>query len=163
MSVRTRIRYVDYTCPAGHQFKCVVASRIIDADHYEEFYQPVGLYVELPVPKCPAQDCNFIGETDAAAARAFMVVPAEERFEAWLSPDGEKLAVPPIKGRDMPERYRRAGYIKVEAMNMRDQDRFDRIRARQTGNDVWSEMNYSPASRNEHEQLDYNEDPTSIY
>lgn len=162
MSTRTRLSYRDFVCPAGHTFKCAVASRLTDSDRVELFYQPIGMYAELPIPKCPRANCTLIGEEEGNSGRSYMQVPSEERFEAWLSPDGQWLSVPTEKGREMPQRYKNAGYIKVEATNIRDLDRFDSIRARQTGNEVWNEMNYSPGARREHEELDYTDDPTSI-
>lgn len=161
-TARTHIAYRDFICPAQHAFKCAVATRFIDADHCEIYYQPLGIYAELPIPKCPAPGCTLIGEESAQAARSMAQVPAEERFQAWLSPDGSKVAVPMYRGREMPMRYKNAGYITVEAANIRDLDRLDRIRSAQTGNDAYNEMNYSPAQRREHEEADYSESETSI-
>lgn len=160
MSARSQIKYQSFRCPDGHEFRLLVISRREADDQFELWYQLAGDHL-LPVPKCPVENCLLIGDELGEGARSYAQVPESERFEAWLSPDGQLLSVPGEKGKPMPERYRRAGYQRVQASNIRDLDRFDRIRARQTGNDAYNEMNYNPAQRREREEAEYSDDMTS--
>jgi hypothetical protein len=161
MSRQTRIRYTDFICPAGHSFRAAESISYRAESHLELLYRTDAGPQWLPIPKCPTAGCPLVGEERSTVLRSgFAQVPESERFECWVGPAGE-VSVPGAKGKPMPERYRRAGYTLVEAHSVRDIDKLDRMRARQTGNDAYHEMNYGPAARREREQADYNDDMRS--
>jgi hypothetical protein len=97
-----------------------------------------------PIPLC---QCGSLCTELELYNPGLVSVPQSERAMFWLSPDGQRLAVPGNNAASMPERYRRAGYLQVTAASFSDLDRFDSIRAAQTGNDVANEMNYDSATR----------------
>ncbi len=163
-AARTRIQYLQFICGAGHQFSmpCKQRVRVDKPDEVEQVYQR-GEGNWLPVPKCPVDDCPLIGEPipDPASTRSFAQVPESERFQAWLSPDGERVAVPGYRGAKMPERYRRAGYMTVEASNLTQLQRLEQVRAAQTGNSAYHEMSsFDSASRAARAQAEYSDDLT---
>lgn len=175
-AARTRIEFRQFKCADGHEFRAACKSvLIVGTDQYEEFYKAVhtnGVLVNvvpvafhwLPVPKCPYEGCQLIGDllTDPTASRSAAQVPESERFYAWLSPDGERVAVPGYRGAKMPERYRRAGYMVVEAANLPQLQRLEQVRARQTGNSTYHEMSsFDAATRAARERAEYSDDMTS--
>lgn len=134
-----------FRCEAGHKFTASVKVRVERSsssgrDEPLKFYRVHTQYGAdsswLPIPKCPVVECVFIGspEIDELTTRPIAQIPAGERFFGWLSADGERLAVPGYSGARMPERYRRAGYVAVEAGNLQDLDRLMQVREKQTGN-----------------------------
>lgn len=166
---RTRIEYRSFVCPDGHEFRCACKLLLAADGKMEEFFAPnsilggPGKYGWLPIPKCPAPDCLGIGDEQSDVRASYSPaaqVPESQRFYAWLAPDGSSISVPGYHGAKMPARYVHAGYIPVEAHNLRDLDRFERIRERQTGNHVYNEMNFDPATRKERQEAEYSDDPT---
>lgn len=164
MAQHISISIREFRCPDGHTFTqtCRLVRRS-GTDEYEEFYRSINSTLWLPVPKCPIADCALAGDelADVANARTFAQVPESERLYCWLSTDGERVPIPGYRGAKMPERYKRAGYIAFEASSLRDLDRIERIRARQTGNEVYSEVgNFSAASRKARQRAEYTDDLT---
>lgn len=159
---RATIRYASMCCAAGHRYRSAIRQHVAGDELSAEF-RAQSTERWLPIAKCPVPDCPQTADEliDPAGPHEMVDIPAGERFYAWLSPDGQRLSVPGYPGAKMPERYVRAGYIPVEAHSLRDLDRFDQIRARQTGNDVYNEMNHTPASRRVREAADYTDDMTS--
>lgn len=163
MERHTSIRIAQFQCQCGHAYRLAIKLvRRRDSDEYEEFYRALNSDHWLPVPKCPAPDCLLAGDelSDALSTREFIQVPESERLYVWLSPDGQRVPVPGYRGAKMPERYRRAGYTPFEASNLRDLDRIDRIRAAQTGNTVYNEMNFSAGTRAARQRAEYSDDMT---
>lgn len=162
---RTRITHRDYRCrgPLSHAHRFRITHRTNGDATTSSFYealQPGRVHIPrsplpLPIPLCPL--CDFLCD-DAAEFTGFVAVPESERFSAWLSPDGERLSVPGNRDASMPKRYVSAGYMRVEARGTRDLDRLDAIRARQTGNDAYNEMNYNPTERQWREDAPYDPD-----
>lgn len=111
-----------------------------------------------PLPICP--DCGSIAEERSTYDPSLAAIPAAERTLVWLSPDGQRVAVPGNRDAIMPSRYVVAGYRPLEAHSMRDIDRIEQIRAAQTGNDVFSELNFDAERRSWHAERDY--DPDSM-
>lgn len=158
-AARTRIQFRQFRCLAGHEFRAACKSvRKASSEKYEEFYRAehtMGVLVNvvvapftnwLPVPKCPYFGCTFVGDplTDPtlSTSREFAQIPEAERFYAWLSPDGARIAPPGYRGAPMPDRYKRAGYMVVEASNLAQMDRLEAVRSAQTGNMVYHEMGH---------------------
>lgn len=164
-STRTTVQYRDFICKgeSHHRFRSAVRLQVADDGNAIERsaqFMPLGADGWSALPLCIS--CDGIAEERETYDPSLAAVPEKERFEAWLSPDGQRLAVPGKRGAVMPDRYVAAGYRRVEAHSMRDQDRLDAIRARQTGNEVYSEMNFSHESRRWHEEAPYDsEDMTS--
>jgi hypothetical protein len=156
----TRVTVRAFICrgPMAHPFSALVRSsvelHIGERIPVDSEFQLLGSAAWLPLPLCPAHACGFTGEQRELYNPAMATIPAGERFTAWLAPDGSKLAVPGRNDAVMPARYVRAGYIKVEGHSMLDLDRFDAIRARQTGNDVSHEMNYDAHERQHRRESD---------
>jgi hypothetical protein len=144
-----------FMCPKmGHKFQALVRRREHSATgELVSQFQPInragGGWFAMPV----CHEHHVSGIEEQFYDPAMQVVPEKERFVAWLSPDGERLAVPGAADARMPDRYRLAGYQRVEGFSMMDLDRFDKIRARQTGNIVHNEMNYGSIERR-HRELD---------
>jgi hypothetical protein len=169
MEQRTHIEFRPFRCPAGHEF-AATCKRITRADlEPDVLYRSAGLSAWLPVPKCPRAGCGFSGEPvrdprSSRAPHAAMQVPESERLQVWLSPDGARVSVPGYRGAQMPERYRRAGYVTFDAYSLADFDRLDRARARQTGNEVYNEVtSYDRAARRTRQQAEYSEELTTDY
>jgi len=173
-AARTRIQFRQFRCLAGHEFRAACKSVLkVGTDEYEEFYRsdrisgrpaPIRCTADdwLPIPKCPIEGCPLIGDplTDPTTSRSFTQVPESERFYAWLSPDGERVSVPGYRGAKMPDRYRRAGYMVVEASNLAQLDRLEQVRSRQTGNTAYHEANFDAPTRAAREQAECSEDMT---
>lgn len=158
---RTQIRYRDFICKGDdhHAYRGVVALETSDDGGLIERSASFGTGREWSgLPICPI--CNALAEERATYDPSMAAIPEAERFQAWLSPDGKRVAVPGKRNAQMPERYLVAGYRTIEAQSMRDFDRIEHIRAEQTGNDVVSEMNYSAEERKWHDDAPY--DPDSM-
>jgi hypothetical protein len=137
----------EFVCPTlGHKFSALVRRRkhSVTGEMVQQF-QPLSSPGWLALPVCIEH--QSVGEPVETYNPSLQTVPERERFVAWLSPDGERLAVPGVSDAAMPARYRQAGYQRVEGYSVRDLDKFDQIRARQTGNIVHNEMNYDAATR----------------
>lgn len=181
-AARTRIQFRQFRCPAGHEFRAACRSvRKASSEEYEEFYRTNRQYDYvhgkevrpdgppdhkwLPVPKCPQEGCPLIGDplTDPTTStfREFAQIPEAERFYAWLSPDGTRVAPPGYRGAPMPERYKRAGYMVVEASNLAQLDRLEAVRSAQTGNMAYNEMgHFDEPTRQARERAEYSDDMT---
>lgn len=164
----THISVRSFICrgPLAHPFTCLVRSsvelRLGERIPFRAAYQHLGRSSWLPMPICPIIHCGFLGEQTELYDPLSASIPEKDRFVAWLSPDGSKLAVPAHNSADMPPRYVRAGYTKVVGHSLHDLDRFDAIRALQTGNDVASEMNYSEPERRHRREHVPNHDAEDI-
>lgn len=151
--VKTLIREFRCHSTQAHIFKCLVRTRQITDPFSEEIsYQLLGTAAYAPIPICP--QCGHSADRLEFYDPQLAAVPESDRFVAWLSPDGKQLSVPGNNSAAMPERYKLAGYIRVEAHSIRDIDRLDSIRARQTGNTVANEINYDPESRKHRDSVD---------
>jgi hypothetical protein len=109
-----------------------------------------------PLPLCPT--CEALSEEESTYNPGMATVPESERFVAFLSPDGKRLAVPGDASKPMREQLHAWGYRKVTAHSMRDMDRLATIREGQTGNTVDPEMNYEPETRQWREDAPYDPD-----
>lgn len=150
---RTRIVIREFVCqsPEAHRQTMAVKSAMEITVHQRspqdaQFKPLSGAHAGRwwPLPLC---HCGFLADEQELYNPSMVQVPKSERAMFWLSPDGTKLSVPGRNDAPMPERYRRAGYIQVEATKMEDFDRFDSIRSKMTGNEAASEMNYDSATR----------------
>lgn len=150
---RTRVAIREFICQTGgHKLKFVVraqeeissSGRVPKSAEFKSLESRIGRTDWFPIPVC---HCGSICDELEFYNPGLLSVPASERAMFWLSPDGQRLAVPGKNTASMPERYRRAGYVEVHAASFQDLDRFDSIRARQTGNDVANEMNYDKSTR----------------
>jgi hypothetical protein len=168
MEQRTHIEVQEFRCRNGHVWRA--AHRVIrypnqsDEEYYSTF-RAVGTSHWLPLPKCPIIGCTLSGAHATALDHyEFAQVPESERLQVWLSPDGARVSVPGYRGAQMPERYRRAGYVTFDANSLADFDRLDRARARQTGNEVYNEVtSYDRAARRTRQQAEYSEELTTDY
>lgn len=176
-AARTRIEFRQFRCPAGHEFRAACKSVLrTGTREYEEWFRahhtngvltwviPAVFHNWLPVPKCPYEGCQLIGDQldNPASARSFAQIPESERFYAWLSPDGQRVSVPGYRGAAMPERYRRAGYMVVEAANLAQLDRLEQVRSAQTGNSAYHEMaSFDAPTRAARAEAEYSDDMTS--
>lgn len=182
-SRRTRIQHRDFICKgeAHHAFRAAVRLQVADdgttvesGAQFKPFSSGIAVKETFPagatlvtgallpgwtgLPICPT--CDSIAEERETYDSSLATVPSTERFTAWLSPDGQRVAVPGRRDALMPSRYVAAGYRPIEAHSMRDLDRIEQVRAAQTGNEVFSEMNFSESTRVWHDERDY--DPDSM-
>lgn len=163
---RSRIVVRELLCSSAshHKFRASVrssreigasedSSRVIGAE-----FQPLGQAQWSATALCP--ECSALAYELRFYDPSLATIPENERAAFWLSPDGQRLAVPGRSDAPMPERYVAAGYVRVEAQSMRDLEKFGEIRAAQTGNTVYSEMNYSAEEREwrQHAELDTDSD-----
>lgn len=168
-AARTRIEFRQFRCPAGHEFRAACKAVLrTGTDEFELFYRTVtdsGVVHWLPVPKCPQSSCTLLGDPvsdPTSSVAVFVQIPETERFYAWLSPDGERVSVPGYRGAEMPERYRRAGYMVVEASNLAQLDRLEQVRAQQTGNSAYHEMaSFDAPTRAARARAEYSDDMTA--
>lgn len=161
---RTRIRHRDFVCNGAdhHVFRAAVKTEIADDGQSVELsaqFQPFGTDHWSALPVCPFI-CGHLAEERETYDPSLAAVAESERIEAWLSPDGQRVAIPGKRGARMPERYVTSGYRRVEASSMRDVDRLQAVRARQTDNEVVNEMNWSAETRRWHDEAPY--DPDSM-
>ena len=164
VAARSRITVREFLCSgdAHHRIRFSVRStREIAATedssrHAGATYQPLGSSRWSATPVCP--ECSALAFELRFYDPSLAQIPASERTTFWLSADGQRLAVPGRNDALMPERYVAAGYRKVEAASLRDLERFSEIRAAQTGNTVYSEMNYSAAEREWHDSAELETD-----
>lgn len=161
---RTTVQTRDYICKGSdhHRYRGFARLQVTDAGQVSERlaeFRPLGtpsaVWSRLPI--CPS--CSAIAEESATYDPATATVPSSERFVAWLSPDGQRLAVPGRSDATMPDRYRVSGYRPVEAHSVRDFDRLSDIRAAQTGNEIIPEVVcFDEESRRWHDEADYDPD-----
>lgn len=164
-SARATIRHRDFICssPSHHPFRAAVKTELTDDGSLVDLttqYQPFGTDHWSALPLCPAPGCGALAEERDSYDPTRAAIPESERVQVWLSADGQRVAVPGRRGAPMPDRYRAAGYQMIEASSMRDIDRIAAIRARQTDNEVTSEMEYAPETRRWHDEKPY--DPESM-
>lgn len=171
---RTRIEHQDFICKGDehHRFRAAVKMSTSDngdaIERSAEFMVTTAdkasrWYGWLTIPMCPVLGCDSIAEESATYDPALATVPAAERMQVWLSPDGRRVSVPGKRDAVMPSRYLAAGYRTIEAHSMRDIDRIEAIRAEQTGNEVFSELNFDESRRRWHQEADYDpEDMSSL-
>lgn len=163
MTRRTRIQHRDFTCKgeSHHQFRAAVRIQISDdgalIERTAEF-RPIGDTAWLNLPLC--LECGELAEESSTYDPRAASIPESERMEVWLSPDGQRVAVPGKRDAQMPDRYAVSGYRRIDAHSIRDIDRIESIRARQTGNEITSEMQMSAETRRWNEQAPY--DPDSM-
>jgi hypothetical protein len=148
-SRRTQIQFRTLICKSSDHHKFRAAVRLQTSDDGSSIERSAefraGRSPWSPLPICPS--CSSLAEEDSTYDPLSASVPESERFLAWLSPDGQRVAVPGKRGAMMPERYRASGYRAIEASSIRDFDRIERIREAQTGNETSSEMNFSAETR----------------
>lgn len=149
----THISLRTFICrgPSSHRFSALVRSstelRMGETIPRTASFQPIGTSVWLPAPICQSPHCGFLSVQQELYDPKAAAIPEQDRFVAWLSPDGTKIRVPGRNDASMAPRYVRAGYTRVVGSSLQDLDRFDSIRAAETGNDVSNEMNYSEPER----------------
>lgn len=164
---RTRIRIADFTCFAEDRHEFLLVVRIATSDdgstaapkHSAEYMNAsTGGVGWQPSPICPA--CGAPAEESGGLLnRSFVSAPAAERLQVWLSPDGQRVAIPGRRDATMPERYKAAGYRTVEAASTRDLARIEEIRGQQVGGVAENEMNFDPETRAWHDDdMSYDED-----
>ena len=165
MNRRTRLEHRDFACkgPIHHHFRSAVRLQISDSGsaiersaEFRPVLQSLSPWSVLPI--CPF--CSSIAEELETYDPNASTIPSGQRMQVWLSPDGSAVAIPGARDRVMPDRYAVRGYRTVELHSMRDIDRIESIRARQTGNEITHEMQFSPERRKWHEEADY--DPDSM-
>lgn len=166
MSTHTRIQHRDFICKGEehHRLRMAVRLRVTDDGNVIERsaeFSIRGNRVALGIswtalPFCP--NCGAIAEESTTYDPSLSSIPAAERMQVWLSPDGQRVAVPGKRDAIMPSRYLVAGYRTLEAHSLRDIDRIEQIRAAQTGNEVASEMNFSEETRRWNAERPYDED-----
>jgi hypothetical protein len=151
---RSRVQFVTMICsgqPAhSHRFKRLLQSGLTDDGSFGSVYYQTAPDQWSPFVICPSADCNsFMDEERYASTSA--QVRESDRYVAFISADGKRIAPPGLKDGPGFEQCRARrlalGYRMVEAKNFRDLDKFDAIRAEQTGNHVYHEMNFDPATR----------------
>lgn len=167
MNSRTRVQFRDMICKGvdHHHLRAMLRLRTTDdgkdIERSAEFWFAAAPLLWQSLPICPM--CGAIAEEAATYDPSTAAIPESERMEVWISPDGKTVAVPGVKGKVMPDRYAVRGYRKLEAHSMRDIDRIESIRAAQTGNEVFSELNFDAERRKWHEDAPYDADSmTSI-
>lgn len=170
--VRVRIVHRDFICKGAehHKFRAAVKVGVVDdgteVERSAEFlvirnsaapFQANTAWIGLPV----CLECGAIAEEASTYNPDTAQVPESERTVAFLSADGTQIAIPGKRDAPMAERYAVAGYRRIEAHSMRDIDRMQAIRERQTGNTVDNEMNYEPESRKWHDEAPYDSEDMS--
>lgn len=174
---RTRIEHRDFICKSDEHHRFRVSVRLQTADdgqtiEHSADFRPVqrssastrySAHIDRRsrLPLCP--ECGSIAEESTTYDPSLATVPAAERMQVWLSPDGRRVSIPGKRDAIMPSRYVASGYRLIEAHSMRDLDRIEAIRAEQTGNEVFSEMQFDRERRQLHEESEVDpDDMTSV-
>lgn len=164
MNRRTRIEHRDFICKGEqhHSFRAAVRLQLSDdgttIEQTAEF-MVVSDTAWLDLPLC--LECGDIAEESSTYDPRAAAIPASERMQVWLSPDGQRVAIPGRRDALMPDRYAAAGYRPLEAHSIRDIDRIEQVRSRQTGNSVMSEMQLDEPRRRWNSEKPYDPDSMS--
>lgn len=158
-----RIMFVNMVCSGPSHHPRRLKKRVIfgsaDDGSFGSAYYLVAPDIWSPAPVCDKCD-SFLDEERFLSTS--VQVRESDRAVFFVSSDGQRVAVPGVRdGRGFEESKARRlsqGYTVVEPKTMRDIDRLDRIRAAQTGNDAYNEMNYNAGTREVRQSSDEYDD-----